>query len=59
MWPNDLQAIYEQINNLNTEFGFAPNSRPYIFQEVIYHGNEPIKPSEYTSLGDVTEFRVS
>ncbi|XP_013183225.1 alpha-amylase [Amyelois transitella] len=58
MWPNDLKKIYQKLNNLNTNFGFAPNTRPYIYQEVIYYGNEAIKPSEYSSLGDVTEFRV-
>ncbi|XP_052747661.1 alpha-amylase 2-like isoform X1 [Galleria mellonella] len=58
MWPSDLKEIYNRLNNLNTDFGFPPKSKPYIYQEVIYYGNEPIKPSEYTSLGDVTEFRV-
>ncbi|XP_073957016.1 alpha-amylase-like isoform X2 [Choristoneura fumiferana] len=58
MWPNDLKEIYKQLRNLNVDFGFAPNSKPYIFQEVIYYGNEAIQPSEYTHLGDVTEFRV-
>lgn len=59
MWPQDLSEIYKRLHNLNTEFGFPPEARPYIYQEVIYYGNEPIKPDEYTKLGDVTEFRVS
>ncbi|EKO3993976.1 alpha-amlyase [Vibrio fluvialis] len=29
---------------------------PYIFQEVIGAENEPVKPGEYTYIGDVTEF---
>lgn len=58
MWPNDLKAIYDRLDNLNPEFGFASNLRPYIYQEVIYYGNEAVKPQEYTSLGTVTEFRV-
>ncbi|KAG7308847.1 hypothetical protein JYU34_006103 [Plutella xylostella] len=58
MWPQDLSEIYKRLHNLNTEFGFPPEARPYIYQEVIYYGNEPIKPDEYTKLGDVTEFRV-
>ncbi|XP_049873289.1 alpha-amylase 4N-like isoform X1 [Pectinophora gossypiella] len=58
MWPEDLKNIYSRLDNLNPEFGFAPNSKPYIFQEVIYYGNEAIHPEEYTSFGDVTEFRV-
>ncbi|CAH0398446.1 unnamed protein product [Chilo suppressalis] len=58
MWPNDLGEIYKKLNDLNTNFGFAPNTRPYIYQEVIYYGFEAITPSDYTSLGDVTEFKV-
>lgn len=32
---------------------------PYIYQEVIDQGGEPIKASEYFPNGDVTEFRYS
>lgn len=32
------------------------NGNPYIFQEVIGAPGEPVQPSEYTSIGDVTEF---
>lgn len=35
MWPADLEAIYGQVDDLNTDFGFAAGSRPYIYQEVI------------------------
>jgi alpha-amylase len=38
MWPQDLAVIYGRVKNLNTAFGFAADSRPYIFQEVIWHG---------------------
>ncbi|XP_052741478.1 alpha-amylase [Bicyclus anynana] len=58
MWPNDLREIYKRLYNLNPAFGFAADARPYIYQEVIYYGNEPIRSEEYTPLGDVTEFRV-
>ncbi|XP_028177603.1 alpha-amylase-like [Ostrinia furnacalis] len=58
MWPADLGAIYAKLHNLNTDFGFQPNTKPYIYQEVIYYGNEPITPKEYTIYGDVTEFKV-
>lgn len=43
MWPEDLKAIYGELNNLNEEFGFTANSRPYIYQEVIDLGGEPVK----------------
>ena len=35
MWPDDLQFIYSQLNNLNTDQGFTPGARPFIYQEVI------------------------
>jgi alpha-amylase len=46
MHPDDLAAIIAQL----------PGD-PYIYQEVIGGGGEPITPAEYTHLGDVTEFR--
>lgn len=56
MWPADLEAIYSQVNDLNTEFGFAKGSRPYIYQEVIDLGGEGVSKTEYTDFGAVTEF---
>ena len=35
------------------------NGNPYIYQEVIGDANEPIKTSEYTYIGDVTEFNFT
>lgn len=57
MWPGDLQAIASRLNNLPTEKGFPAGSRPFIFQEVIDLGGEPIKGSEYVGIGRVTEFK--
>ncbi|XP_046884379.1 pancreatic alpha-amylase isoform X1 [Hypomesus transpacificus] len=56
MWPGDLSAVYGRLHNLNTKW-FAKGSRPFIFQEVIDLGGEPIKASEYFHLGRVTEFK--
>jgi len=58
MWPGDLKAIFDGLNNLNTEF-FPAGSRPFIVQEVIDGGGEPIKASEYFPFGRVTEFKAS
>lgn len=38
IWPSDLKYIYSKLNNLNTEYGFPPNTKPYIYQEVIDRG---------------------
>lgn len=35
MTPSDLQYIYSQVRDLNTDFGFPSGARPFIFQEVI------------------------
>jgi alpha-amylase len=43
---SDLSAIYGALNG-----------SPYIFQETIEGGSGEVSPTEYTSLGDVTEFR--
>lgn len=59
MWPKDLAFIYSHIKNLNTDFGFKANSRPYIVQEVIDLGGEGISRDEYTGLAAITEFKFS
>jgi hypothetical protein len=40
MWPGDLEYIYSQVDNLKTSHGFAPGTRPFIYQEVIDLGKE-------------------
>lgn len=57
MWPEDLKVIYSRLKNLNSEHGFPPNARPYIFQEVIDYGGEAVSKYEYNSFGAVTEFK--
>jgi glycosidase len=48
----DIAAILDGLKR--------PDGRaPYIFQEVIDPGTEPIKSTEYVAYGDVTEFRYS
>jgi alpha-amylase len=48
MDTNDINAIVSQLDG-----------NPYIFQEVIDQGGEPIAASEYFQNGDVTEFKYS
>ena len=52
MAAQDLAAI---LNGLTLPGGGSP----YIFQEVIDQGGEPVKSFEYTPNGDVTEFKFS
>ncbi|XP_023318806.1 alpha-amylase-related protein-like [Trichogramma pretiosum] len=57
MWPEDLKYIYSKLKNLNVEHGFPPNSRPFIFQEVIDYGGESISKFEYNEFAAVLEFK--
>jgi len=50
MWPQDLQLIYDQLNDL------PEGGKATIYQEVIDQGGEAVSASEYYSLGRVTEF---
>lgn len=59
MWPMDLSSIYSKLKNLSTEFGFVPDARPFIYQEVVDLGGEAISKTEYMGLGAVTEFMHS
>jgi pullulanase/glycogen debranching enzyme len=49
----DLERLYAGLDNL------PGGGRPYIFQEVIGAGNEPVKEFEYFYMGDVTEFAAT
>nr|AXY94711.1 alpha amylase [Habrobracon hebetor] len=57
MWPEDLKVIYSRLHDLPTSHGFKPNSRPYVYQEVIDMGGEGVTKYEYNSFGAVTEFK--
>jgi alpha-amylase len=48
---DELRTMVGRLNNR------ADGERPYIYQEVIEGGNEPIKAAEYLQNGDVTEFK--
>ncbi|KYO23553.1 amylase alpha 2A, pancreatic precursor [Alligator mississippiensis] len=45
MWPGDMKAFLDKLKNLNTQW-FSSGSKPFIYQEVIDLGGEPIKSSE-------------
>lgn len=57
MWPRDLRVIYSRLRDLSTEHGFAANTRPYVYQEVIDMGGEGVSKMEYNGFAAVTEFR--
>ena len=55
MWPGDLAVIFGKLKNLRSDT-FGSGVKPFIFQEVIDMGGEPIKMSEYFGTGRVTDF---
>lgn len=57
IWPEDLKAIFEKVNNLPTAHGFPSGARPVVFQEVLDGGADVISASEYFQTGRTTEFR--
>jgi pullulanase len=52
MAAQDLAAILDGLT-------LSGGGSPYIFQEVIDQGGEPVRSFEYTPNGDVTEFNYS
>ncbi|XP_033213233.1 alpha-amylase-like [Belonocnema kinseyi] len=55
IYPEDLKVIYARLNDLNTEHGYSPNSRAFIFHEIIDPSGEGVSKFDYTELGTVTD----
>ena len=55
MWPGDLAVVFGKLKNLRSD-KFGSGHKPFIYQEVIDMGNEPIKMQEYFESGRVTDF---
>jgi alpha-amylase len=45
------------LNDLRWEHGFPPGTRPFLFQEIIILGEEPMKGDDYFGSGRATEFK--
>lgn len=58
MWPSDLEVIYSRLNNLNVDYGFAPNTRPFFYHDMVDTGSdtETWGRWEYAHLGLITDF---
>lgn len=56
--PSDLEVIFSRVNNLNVDFGFASNTRPFFYLDIVDSGSDTksVGRWEYTHLGLVTEF---
>lgn len=56
--PSDLEIIFSRVNNLNEDFGFAENSRPFFYHDIVDSGTDTDSMGrwEYTHLGLITEF---
>jgi hypothetical protein len=47
----DISDILAKVKPLPTSQGFAPNSKLFIYQEVIDFNNEAVKSAEYFENG--------
>ncbi|XP_052759709.1 alpha-amylase-like isoform X1 [Mya arenaria] len=56
MWPGDLENIFGRLQNLRSDV-FGSGKKPFIYQEVIDMGGEPITMKEYFGTGRVTNFK--
>ncbi|ODM96628.1 Pancreatic alpha-amylase [Orchesella cincta] len=52
MWPADMKAILDKLDNLPVQHGFSANARPFIVQEVIDLGNEAITEPTISNFGE-------
>jgi len=55
MWPQDVANIWGRLKFLNTNYGFAANSRVFVVGEVYDDGT--VTGVEYHHLGTTTEFK--
>ncbi|XP_055895484.1 alpha-amylase-like isoform X1 [Biomphalaria glabrata] len=51
MWPEDLIELFNKVKDLPI------GGRPFVYQEVIDQGGEPIKAEEYLATGRIINFR--
>ncbi|KAK0060763.1 alpha-amylase [Biomphalaria pfeifferi] len=51
MWPGDIIALFHKVKSVTW------GGQPFVFQEVIDQGGEPIKAEEYFATGRVTNFK--
>ena len=56
IWPDNMKAILNKLKNVRADV-FGQNKRPFVYQEVIDLGGEPIKDRDYSSFARVTEFK--
>ena len=50
MWPSDMKAILDRLDNLPTGQGFTAGARAFVYQEVIDFGKN------LSSLASMREF---
>ena len=53
MWTEYIAAITSRVNNLPTEHGFAPNSKLFVYSEVIDRNDGAVRVDEYYDVGTV------
>lgn len=58
IWPHDLDEMMGELKNLNTEFGFEENVRPFVLIDLVDFGSAKgdVGRWEYVHIGRITEF---
>jgi len=56
MWPQHLVEIYDRLNDLNTEAGFSPYTRPFIYNEASIDSYIYSHTVCYAAHGDFVTF---
>nr|KAG5694115.1 hypothetical protein BaRGS_005870 [Batillaria attramentaria] len=56
MWPGDMKNVFSRLKNIRSDL-FGEGKEPFIVQEVIDQGGEPIKADEYLQTGRITNFK--
>lgn len=61
MWPKDLRQIFGAVKDLSPEFGFPPNSRPFVISELVDFGSSEVDIGrwEYKRVGKISDILVS
>ncbi|XP_055907429.1 alpha-amylase 2-like [Eupeodes corollae] len=55
IWPVDIKKIFGKLNNLNTDFDFPEEARPFCLIEIIDTNRQAVSKTEYSGYGVVTE----
>ena len=51
MWPEDILSMMSRVKDLPTDQGFAPNSKMFVYNEVIDRDDGVVRVDQYYDIG--------